>query len=67
MGRQDSHILRRDLLALEVVHIGLLVVEGHRTVLLAGEDLLDSRLELDQQPVALMRAVCAQNCQFGWE
>jgi len=49
VGKQNLHILHRDLLVLEVDHIDL-VLEGHRIVLPVAEDLQDSRLELDQQP-----------------
>lgn len=64
-GRQDSRILLRDQLGLEVDHTGLLVVEGHRIAVLEG-GLLDSRLEQDRQPVVLMRAVALiSSCLFG--
>jgi hypothetical protein len=55
LGTLDSQvgqgILFRDLLEVEVGHIDLPELEGHRTaVLLVAEDLQDSRLELGQQP-----------------
>lgn len=62
-GRQDSRILLRARLVVEVDHIGL-VVEGHRIVLPEGEGLQGNRLELDRQPVVCLRAVCAYHHQF---
>lgn len=63
---QDSRILLRDQLGLAVDRTGLLVVEGHHIAVVLEGDLLDSRLEQDRQPVALMRAVAIiSQCLFG--